>query len=1269
MNAEPDQASRPHAKYAVRFYDSEEFLVAELADYAVAALRSEEAFVTIATPAHFEALCARLCGRGFDADAVLAEGRWMQMDCARTLDALLRDDAPDAAAFAETVEAPLARFCARHGRVRVFGEMMAKLCEAGDHAGAIVLEHLWNGVFERLSISLLCAYPMKAFDGVGGREAFARICATHGEPLPAERHAHVEPVPDEPAHALPSAIEPQHIARFYDDDESLIAELAEFALPALRSGGVFVSIARPARVHALRAALRELGADTDAAATDGRWLQLDCAETLSAVTRDGMPDHAAFAKTVETPLQELCQRHRSVRVFGEMVAMQCETGDYAAAVRLEGFGSELVEKLPITVFCAYPMASFADPQTRADFTRIYAAHDHVLSPAQAARPTESGHAGLVRMLRQHAAALEEEIHRRVKLEKRVKQRERELREKVDVLETLAQVGKALIGERDPDTLIRSIVSNAVRFTAAHCGGFVRRNTARDRIVLSDGDRAHFGELPMDAIASVFQPIFDGERIVHRDLLYDAGHEWKPQLMRSFLAVPVPAPTGAVLGALFLGHPEPDALDNRDELILTGIATQATFAIENARLLEASRQWRRDLQRAVAQRTEELRRTELHLETLLAGITDYAIMLLDAEGRILTWNTGGERIFGYDADEVMGSHFSRFYARTEHDDGVPQRALRVAREKGIHEIEAWRTRKDGTCFWASAMLMAIRDDDGRLTGYAKVIRDLTETKMTDERLQQAQRMEVVGQLTGGIAHDFNNLLTIILGNIEDVLRLHPDEPAIRTAAERVSGAAERAATLTRQLLAFSRRQALKPRPVNATMLLAGMSDMLQRTLGEDVHVRTTFVGNWPCEVDAHQLESAILNLAINARDAMPDGGTLLLEVSNAHFDNELLGDERVSGDYVVIAVTDSGDGMPAEVLERACEPFFTTKPLGRGTGLGLSQVYGFVRQSGGQLVLASEPGKGTTIRIFLPRSREEDTGRVRAAAPAALPHGHETVLLVEDEAGVRQYCAEQLRDLGYTVLEAGDANAALHTLDGHPEIELLLTDVGLPMMNGGELAKRAQARQPGLTVLFASGYPRGIVQQRGQLPPDIELLAKPYTRMQLAQRVRTLLDDAKRPRDDNACVRALLLEDDSSLRQMIGQLLQQVGVDAVEAGNLADTRAAIANGPALDLAIVDVNLGGENGMDAIRELRAANPKLPVIITSGYGDSVQRDADADDDGRTVILPKPYSLKALKRTIMSLGFGLRAKAHNAERGRNMNPLPPQANPSEDTEDTSSG
>src|SRR5690242_7364249 len=183
MNAEPDQMSRPQAKYAVRFYDSEEFLVAELADYAAAALRSEEAFVTIATPAHFEALCARLCGRGFDADAVLAEGRWMQMDCARTLDALLRDDVPDAAAFAETVEAPLARFCARHGRVRVFGEMMARLCEAGDHAGAIVLEHLWNGVFERLSIALLCAYPMKAFEGVGGREALARICAAHGEPL------------------------------------------------------------------------------------------------------------------------------------------------------------------------------------------------------------------------------------------------------------------------------------------------------------------------------------------------------------------------------------------------------------------------------------------------------------------------------------------------------------------------------------------------------------------------------------------------------------------------------------------------------------------------------------------------------------------------------------------------------------------------------------------------------------------------------------------------------------------------------------------------------------------------------------------------------------------------------------------------------------------------------------------------------------------------------------------------------------------------------
>jgi PAS domain S-box-containing protein len=847
-------------------------------------------------------------------------------------------------------------------------------------------------------------------------------------------------------------------------------------------------------------------------------------------------------------------------------------------------------------------------------------------------------AGLVTMLRQHAAALEEEIRRRVKLEKRVEQRERELREKVDVLETLARVGKALIGERDPDTLIRTIVDRSVRFTAARCGGFVRRSGTRESLVLSDADRAHFGGMPMDAIASMFQPIFDGERIVHRgDLLQDPGHAWKPQPIRSFLAVPVCSHTGTVIGALFLGHPEAGALDTRDELILAGIATQATFAIENARLLEASRQWRRDLQRAVAQRTEELRRSELHLETLLAGITDYAIMLLDAEGRILTWNTGGERIFGYDTDEILGSHFSRFYARAEHDEGAPQRALRVAREKGVHETEAWRTRKDGTRFWASAMLMSIRDDDGHVTGYAKVIRDLTEARVAEERLQQAQRMEVVGQLTGGIAHDFNNLLTIILGNIDEVLRLHPDDNAVRKAAERVSGAAERAATLTRQLLAFSRRQALKPVPVNGTMLLAGMSDMLQRTLGENVRVRTTFSGNWACKVDAHQLESAILNLAINARDAMSEGGYLSLDVSSVHLDDELIGDDRVSGDFVVITVADTGTGMPAEILERACEPFFTTKPLGRGTGLGLSQVYGFVRQSEGHFAIASEPGVGTTIRIFLPRSREERIPHAHGALPASMPRGHETVLLVEDEAGVRQYCALLLRELGYTVLEAGDALSALRVLDEHPGIDLLLTDVGLPVMNGGELAKRAQAKRPGLAVLFASGYPRGIVQQRGQLPSDVELLPKPYTRMQLAQRVRARLD-AKPPRDDGAGVRTLLLEDDASLRQTVAQLLLHIGVSVVEAGNLAETRAVIANGPPLDLAIVDMNLGGENGMDAIRELRANNPGLPVIIASGYGDAVQRGAGEADDGRTVILPKPYSLSVLRRTIVSLGFALR-------------------------------
>ncbi|MES2403939.1 MAG: MEDS domain-containing protein [Pseudomonadota bacterium] len=1240
MNAEIERTAHVDANHIVRFYDSEEFLVAELADYAADALRAGDALVTIATPAHFEALCARLYGRGFDADALLAEGRWVQMDCARTLHALLRDGAPDAAAFAEAVEAPLAQLCAGHRRVRAFGEMVAMQCEAGDHAGALELERLWNRLLERLRITLLCAYPMTAFDGARGREAFARICAAHGEVLPAEHRAHVEAAPDEPPR-VPHAIEPQHIARFYDDDASLLAELTEFALPALESGGAFVSIATPARQHALRAALCARGMDLEAMTADGRWIQLDCAQTLAAISRDGDPDHAAFVAAVEKPLAQLCKHHPQVRVFGEMVAMQCQDGDYAGAVRLEGFCDELVEKLPIKLFCAYPTAAFADPHTRADFTRICTAHDRVLSPPQAMHPVEHpeqpGHAALVTMLRQHATALEEEVRRRVKLERRVKQRERELREKVDVLETLARVGKALIGERDPDTLIRIIVDSAVRFTAARCGGFARRNGTRETVVLSDGDRAHFGGMSMDAIASAFQPIFDGERIVHRgDLLQDTGRAWKPAPMRSFLAVPVPSHNGTVMGALFLGHPEAGALETRDELILAGIATQATFAIETARLLEAGRQWRRDLQRAVAQRTEDLRRSELLLETLLAGITDYAIVLLDAEGRVLTWNTGGERIFGYDADEILGSHFSRFYTRAEHDEGAPQRALRVAREKGVHEIEAWRTRKNGTRFWASAMLMAIRDDDGHVTGYAKVIRDLTDARVAEERLQQAQRMEVVGQLTGGIAHDFNNLLTIILGNIDEVLRLHPDDNAVRTAAERVSGAAERAATLTRQLLAFSRRQALKPVPVNATMLLAGMSDMLQRTLGEHVRVRTTFSGNWPCEVDAHQLESAILNLAIHARDAMPEGGYLSLDVSNAQLDNELLGDDRVSGDYVVITVADTGTGMPAEILERACEPFFTTKPLGRGTGLGLSQVYGFVRQSGGHLTLASEPGAGTTIRIFLPRTRDEKNASARTAPPASMPRGHETVLLVEDEAGVRQYCADLLRELGYTVLEAGDALAALRMLDEHPGIELLLTDVGLPVMNGGELAKRAQAKRPDLAVLFASGYPRGIVQQRGQLPSDVELLSKPYTRTQLAQRVRARLD-ATPPRDDGPCVRVLLLEDDASLRQTVAQLLLHIGVSVVEAGNLAETRAVIANGPTIDLAIVDMNLGGENGMDAIRELRAKNPGLPVVIASGYGDAVQRSAD-EGDARTVILPKPYTLSVLKRTIVSLGFALR-------------------------------
>jgi PAS domain S-box-containing protein len=600
-------------------------------------------------------------------------------------------------------------------------------------------------------------------------------------------------------------------------------------------------------------------------------------------------------------------------------------------------------------------------------------------------------------------------------------------------------------------------------------------------------------------------------------------------VRSYLAVPVVSRTGEVFGGLFFGHPDRGVFTERSEGIIKVIAGQAAVAIENARLHQTSRRQIEALANAerqlqslnerLEQRAEErgkllqtrsaqLRESEHRFRLLVEAATDYAIFMLDPTGTIVSWNPGAERIKGYTADEIVGHHFSHFYTEADRENGVPAMMLARAAKTGKSEIEGWRLRKDGTVFWASVVISAIHER-GELVGFAKITRDLTERRNSEEQLRHAHKMEAIGQLTGGVAHDFNNLLTVISGNVETLLRRLPEGAAqLRRPAAAALNGATRAAVLTQRLLAFARRQALEPKSLSVNDLIGGMSEMLRRTLGETIAVEIVLgAGLWQTLIDVNQLENAILNLAINSRDAMPDGGRLTIETGNVYLDEAYAAAAEVSpGQYVGLFLSDTGTGMTPEVISKAFDPFFTTKGIGQGTGLGLSQVYGFIRQSGGHVKIYSEVGSGTTIKLYLPRHHAAATEEFQPAVMAVPRARDETILVAEDDPDVRSFSVEMLRELGYRIVEAPEGRTALRLLDANRDIVMLFTDIGLPGgMNGRQLADEARRRRPALKVLFTSGYARNAIVHHGRLDPGVEFLVKPFTYAGLAAKVRHVLD--------------------------------------------------------------------------------------------------------------------------------------------------------------------
>ncbi|HEY0012755.1 MAG TPA: PAS domain S-box protein [Allosphingosinicella sp.] len=478
-------------------------------------------------------------------------------------------------------------------------------------------------------------------------------------------------------------------------------------------------------------------------------------------------------------------------------------------------------------------------------------------------------------------------------------------------------------------------------------------------------------------------------------------------------------------------------------------------------------------------------SEQRFRLLVQGVHDYAIYMLDPTGVVSNWNTGAERIKGYKASEIVGRHFSRFYTDEDRANGEPQRALATALAEGKYEKEAWRVRADGTRFWAHVVIDPIRDERGELIGFAKITRDATERRNAQIELEearaalfQAQKLQALGELTGGIAHDFNNLMTVIRGSADLLRRTDLADEKRARYLEAIVETADRAAALTGQLLAFSRRQRLKPEVIDLNLRLDAFGEMLERTLGGQVDVTLDLApGLWTTEVDPTQLETALLNAAINARDAMPDGGTLSLRTCNVHEKN---------GDFVVVELADTGTGMPDEVLNRAYEPFFTTKPVGKGTGLGLSQIHGFAAQSGGRSELSSTSGEGTVLRLFLPRANKEAAPPAKAA-PAARRGDGKTVLLVEDNDHVRAFAEHLLGDLGYEVLSAASGEAALEILEGRG-VDIVFSDIVMPEMSGLDLARRLAQRRPDLPVVLATGYSEETV--RGDAAA-FEILSKPY----------------------------------------------------------------------------------------------------------------------------------------------------------------------------------
>ncbi|PZW65019.1 hypothetical protein F475_01095 [Pseudomonas sp. URMO17WK12:I6] len=499
--------------------------------------------------------------------------------------------------------------------------------------------------------------------------------------------------------------------------------------------------------------------------------------------------------------------------------------------------------------------------------------------------------------------------------------------------------------------------------------------------------------------------------------------------------------------------------------------------------------------------EILKQSEQQFRLLVQSVTDYAIYMLAPDGRLTNWNPGAQRIKGYRPEEVIGQHFSIFYTPEDREAGEPQRTLDIATREGRFENKAWRVRKDGTRFFAHVVVDPIWGDTGTLLGFAKITRDITEVtqaqqalEQTREALFQAQKMQAIGQLTGGIAHDFNNLLTVILGNLEIVRKRAADDPRITRLLDNATQGALRGVSLTQRMLAFARRQELKTEPVEIPTLVQGITGLLRSSLGPSVSIETRFAPELePVMADVNQLELAVLNLATNARDAMPDGGKLLISARMEEVSDQTKL-SLAAGRYVCLSVTDTGEGMDDATLSLAMDPFFTTKGVGKGTGLGLSMVHGFTEQLGGRFILKSQQNAGTTAELWLPVAVAGSTTEPATEQTAASRVPSLCVLVVDDDSLVLTSTSLLLEDLGHRVISAASGAQALELFDNGHDIDLVITDMVMPRMSGAQLGQAIRTLKPHLPIILATGYAERLEGFAARLPR----LSKPFTQLNLVE---------------------------------------------------------------------------------------------------------------------------------------------------------------------------